>query len=439
MNFCFFFAGSPYIVYALSVLLFAYGAAVIALTSALFVRTARPKDGAIAVDGAPGVSVVIPFRNEERNLNALLASMDRQRYGGKIEVVLVNDRSTDRGAELIKKFTPRNNNLCISVVDLQSSINIGADTRLTSKQLALDLGVDRSSHRLILFTDADMILDPAWVGSMVDSHLSTGADMVFGHTAIIRNSEFTDVNTGVDAGVDKDVDTRVDTDVDTDINIGIDTNVDTDIDINSDKRGLIRRLFTLLESYQLEYLFSFACAFSKLNLTGSCMGNNILITKTVYAACGGQRGVGYTIVEDRALLGLVRKRGFKAVAREPFTVTAWTYPSRSKGQFANQILRWARGGLSPGGGLFAAGILLLTQNIMFLLLMIGVLPLILASQCVANFILTWAFLSISFHKNGSPVSKILFPAYYIFMMAETAVFLPLMLFRGGIEWKGRKI
>jgi cellulose synthase/poly-beta-1,6-N-acetylglucosamine synthase-like glycosyltransferase len=451
MNFCFFFAGSSYIVYALSVSLFAYGAAVIALTLALFVRTPRSKDEVIAadtghisdaIDGAPGVSVVIPFRNEERNLSALLASMDGQHYGGKIEVVLVNDRSADRGAELIKKFTPRNDNLCINAVDLQSSVNTSADTRLTSKQRALDLGVDRSSHRLILFTDADMILEPTWVESMVDSHLSTGADMVFGHTAIIRNSDFADVNTDVSIGVDTD-DTDVSMGIDTYINIGIDTDintsVDTDIDINTDKRGWIRRLLTLLESYQLEYLFSFARAFSKLNMTGSCMGNNILITKEAYAACGGQRGVGYTIVEDRALLALVRKRGFKAAAREPFTVTAWTYPSRSKGQFANQMLRWARGGLNPGGGLFAAGLLLLTQNIMFLLLMTGALPLILASQCVANFILTWAFLSISFHKNGSPVSKILFPAYYIFMMVETAVFLPLMLFRGGIEWKGRQI
>ena len=415
-DFCSFFTESSAVFYAVSALLLAYGGAVIAMTLALFVRTARPKENS-AVDtedkpaaaDAPGVSVVIPFRNEERNLGALLESIDGQNYGGMIEVILVNDGSTDGGADVIKKFVPSNKKLCINVIDLQTSIN--TDTKLTSKQQALDLGVDSSSHSLILFTDADMILEPAWAGSMVNSRLSTNADMVFGHTAIMRKG------------------------------IGIDKSVNTDINtnVNTDKRGLIRKLFVLFESYQLEYLFSFARAFSKLNLTGSCMGNNILITKEAYAACGGQRGIGYSIVEDRALLGLVRKKGFKTAAQEPFTVTAWTYPSRSSAQFANQTLRWARGGLRPGGGLFAAGALLLTQNILFLLSIMCVLPPIPTLQCAANFILTWAFLSISFHKNGAPVSKILFPAHYLFMMAETAVFLPLTLFWRKIEWKDRKV
>jgi len=415
MNLCLFFAGPPAAFYALSAVLLAYGCAVAAMTAALLVKsTYRKKPSAVDTTGrqdainedAPGVSVVIPFRNEERNLNNLLKSIDGQNYGGMIEVILVNDKSTDGGADVIKKFVPSKKNICIEVIDLHPSIDADIDTdkRLTSKQQALDFGVDRSSHRLILFTDADMVLEPTWVESMVNSHLSTGADMVFGHTSIMRSGINIDVNT-----------------------------------VNTDKRGLIRELFILLESYQLEYLFSFAHAFSKLNLMGSCMGNNILVTKEAYAACGGQRGVGYTIVEDRALLGLVRKRGFWTAAQEPFTVTAWTYPSQSNGQFVNQMLRWARGGLRPGGGLFAAGLLLLTQNIFFLLSIVCVLPPVPMLLCVINFILTWIFLSISFHKNGTPVSKILFPAYYIFMMAETALFLPLMLFKSRIEWKDRKI
>ena len=412
-DFCVFFTEPPAAAfYLLSALLFIYGCAVVAMALALFVRTAPPEksseadanadtnDGQDAVnEDAPGVSVVIPFRNEERNLYALLASLDGQNYGGKIEAILVNDKSADGGADVIRKFAPSNKNLSVNTVDLRTSAD--TDARLTSKQQALDLGVDNSSHRLILFTDADMVLEPAWVESMVNSHLSTGADMVFGHTAII--------------------------------------NIYTDKECGDTKPGFIHRLFTLLESYQLEYLFAFARAFSKLNLMGSCMGNNILITKEAYTACGGQRGIGYTIVEDRALLGIVRKRGFKTAAQEPFTVTARTYPSRSKKQFANQMLRWARGGLRPGGGLFAAGALLLTQNILFLLSTVLVLPPMLMLQCAVNFILTWLFLSISFHKNGSPVSKILFPAYYVFMMLETAVFLPLMVFRRGIEWKDRKV
>jgi cellulose synthase/poly-beta-1,6-N-acetylglucosamine synthase-like glycosyltransferase len=292
---------------------------------------------------------------------------------------------------------PNNPSLRINTIDLCPAEDKDTGVRLTTKQQALDLGVERSSHRLILFTDADMILSPAWVGSMVDSRLSTGAGLVFGHTSI---------------------------------------NNDTDINAS---RSLIDGLFTLFESYQLEYLFSFARAISRLNLTGSCMGNNLLVTKEAYAACGGQRGIGYNIVEDRALLGLMRKKGIKTAAQEPFKVTAWTYPSRSAGRFASQTLRWAAGGLRPGGGLFGAGLLLLTQNILFLLSITGLLPPILMLQCSVNFVLTWAFLSISFRKNGAAASKFLYPAYYIFMMAETAIFVPLMLFKRRIDWKGRKV
>jgi len=427
MNFLLFFNEAPALFFALSALLLAYGGAAAAMTTALFMKTPRREDlsstgtedgrGASG-GGAPGVSVVIPFRNEERNLSALLASVDGQSYGGAIEVILVNDGSEDGGADVIGKFAPNNKNICINVIDSPQSTDTGA--KLTSKQRALDFGVDRSSHRLILFTDADIILEPAWIESMAESHLSTGADMVFGHTAIMRPG----IDTNVNIGIDTDIDERADGGADT---------------LSRRIRALIRKIFVLMESYQLEYLFSFANAFSKLNLTGSCMGNNILITKEAYAACGGQRGVGYTIVEDRALLALVRKRGFKTAACEPFAVTAWTYPSRSKEQFINQTLRWARGGLRPGGGLFAAGLLLLTQNVLFLLSMICVLPPILILQCAANFMLTWAFLSLSFRKNGAPVSKILFPAHYIFMTAETAAFLPLMLFKSGVGWKGRKV
>ncbi len=424
MNLNLFFAEPPAFGLCVAfVTLLAYGGAVVAMTLTLLVRAPRPKNPPVIVDdtsgtraidvGTPGVSVVVPFRNEERNLSALLASIDNQNYKGMIEVVLVDDGSTDGGADVIKKFTPRNENLRVNAIDARSSADDGvgmcidANARLTSKQRALDAGVGESSHTLILFTDADMILEPTWVESMVNSRLSTGADMVFGHTAIAR--------------------------------VGLSVNTDAAINAVSGRiGGFMRKWFVLLESYQLEYLFSFARAFSKLNLTGSCMGNNILVTKEAYAACGGQRGVGYTIVEDRALLALMRKKGFKAVAQEPFTVTAWTYPSRSKGQFVNQMLRWARGGLRPGGGLFVAGMLLLTQNIMFLLSTVWTPPL-LTLQCVANFMLTWIFLSISFHKNGSPVSKILFPAHYVFMMAETALFIPLTLFWRKIEWKDRKI
>jgi len=380
---------------ALTAALAAYGTAVVTLTAALFRRAKA--GGAGAVDnhnrgdnggGLPGVSVVIPFRNEESNLGGLLASLDKQEYGGVIEVILVNDQSEDDGVNVIKRFRQLNDRITIKIIDLQPS----GDVKLSSKQQALDLGVAASSHPLAAFTDADMTLAPNWLASLVDSQMSTSAALVFGHTSI---------DTAPAGG----------------------------------KKGL----FAALEAYQLEFLFAFAYAFSKLGLTGSCMGNNVLVVKECYLKCGGQGGVGYSIVEDRALLELMRRRGLKTTASEPFTVTAATCPSRTKKQFASQALRWAAGGLRPGGGLFAAGLLLLAQNALFPLSIAGLMPAAVAVPCAANFLLTWGFLAAAFRKNNSPAPKTLFPLYYAFMLAETVIFAVMMVFRPGIKWKGRKI
>ena len=48
----------------------------------------------------PRVSVIIPARNEERNLKEALASILEQDYGD-FEVIAVNDRSTDRTGAIL--------------------------------------------------------------------------------------------------------------------------------------------------------------------------------------------------------------------------------------------------------------------------------------------------------------------------------------------------
>ena len=49
-------------------------------------------------------SIVIPFRNEEKNLSTLLNSLQQLTYPtSQFEVILVNDASEDKSEELIKK------------------------------------------------------------------------------------------------------------------------------------------------------------------------------------------------------------------------------------------------------------------------------------------------------------------------------------------------
>lgn len=72
----------------------------VVLYGALRVRLPRPLPAA-EEGAAPLVSVVVPARNEERSLGTCLRSLARSRYG-RFEVVVVDDRSDDRTAEVAR-------------------------------------------------------------------------------------------------------------------------------------------------------------------------------------------------------------------------------------------------------------------------------------------------------------------------------------------------
>ena len=56
----------------------------------------------------PLASVIIAARNEEENLPALLKDLTKQSYPlDKLEVIIVNDRSTDRTGEVLEKASKK--------------------------------------------------------------------------------------------------------------------------------------------------------------------------------------------------------------------------------------------------------------------------------------------------------------------------------------------
>jgi len=52
----------------------------------------------------PPLSVVVPARNEERAVKESIESVLEGDYPGKLEVIAVNDRSTDRTGEILKRL-----------------------------------------------------------------------------------------------------------------------------------------------------------------------------------------------------------------------------------------------------------------------------------------------------------------------------------------------
>ncbi len=116
----------------------------------------------------PKVSVVIAARNEEENLPYLLKDLINQNYPpNKFEIIIVNDRSTDKTSEILKKITKE--------FDFIKKINIiEKSSNMTPKKHALNKGIMFSSGKIIISTDADCRVGKNWVLSMTKSTLKSG-------------------------------------------------------------------------------------------------------------------------------------------------------------------------------------------------------------------------------------------------------------------------
>ncbi len=169
------------------------------------------------------------------------------------------------------------------------------------------------------------------------------------------------------------------------------------------------------------------------------MGNNLLISRTEYISLGGQKTIGYSIVEDRALLALFCKNKKNCTLAIPFVANAFTYPCSTISQFYHQMRRWAKGGFSAGSNLIPIGLLFVFQNITFCLLPFKLFHYSTVVISISNFLLTWIFIIICFCKLKSNVNVFLYPFYFLFLMIESIVFISSIVFYPSLQWKGRSL
>lgn len=103
----------------------------------------------------PRVSIVIPARNEERRVEEALRSILAQDYPNA-EYMVINDRSTDGTGAILAEMAKRDARLrVVSIEELP--------TGWLGKNFALYQGAKAATGDLILFADADVIMDPSSV------------------------------------------------------------------------------------------------------------------------------------------------------------------------------------------------------------------------------------------------------------------------------------
>ena len=104
------------------------------------------------------ISVIIPARNEEANIEACLRSVITQSYPKDLfEVIVVDDFSTDKTAEIIRSFGGKN----VSLLSLKDFTKQGG---LNSyKKKAIEIAISKAKGELIVTTDADCIVQKKWL------------------------------------------------------------------------------------------------------------------------------------------------------------------------------------------------------------------------------------------------------------------------------------
>lgn len=110
------------------------------------------------------LSVIVPARNEEENIAALLEALEGQTYPKELfEVIVIDDHSTDRTAEITRQFSH------VKLLQLKE------DAINSYKKKAIEAGIAAAKGELIITTDADCIPPPDWLATITAFKKETGA------------------------------------------------------------------------------------------------------------------------------------------------------------------------------------------------------------------------------------------------------------------------
>ena len=290
----------------------------------------------------PSVSVLVCLRNEETTLPELLVTLESLDYPKNLmEIILVNDQSTDNTAELISKYTQQSQ-FHVKVVEInpppydsrrlkrsageqkgghleplfppaiaggnkrgvvQNQLGVGEESSppvpggelkggLLGKTNALIQGMEQVSHDIVIMTDANARPKPDWIRSLV-SYFRDDVGLVGGPIRIIGKG-----------------------------------------------------LWSRLQALDWVYLFAAGSGASGWGFPQSVFGKNVAIRASVYQEIGTWKAIPFSVTEDLALLAAVRDRT-KWKIRLPLeeSITVDATPTLNFKTLWRQRRRWLIGGV----------------------------------------------------------------------------------------------
>ena len=115
------------------------------------------------------ISVIVPFRNEEKNIANILNDINQQTIGKNLfELIAVNDHSDDDSLSICQGFESKMTNL--KIIDLPKEV--------FGKKNAIKTAIDHSVGELIVTIDADCRVDKKWLQTIATYYSLKKPDMI---------------------------------------------------------------------------------------------------------------------------------------------------------------------------------------------------------------------------------------------------------------------
>ena len=138
----------------------------------------------VDIDYTPGVSIIIPCFNEETWIQRTILSCMNQDYPpDKLQVIVVDDCSTDRSMEKIEEIIKKleaddpTGHIRERLIAYKQPTNSG-------KREALAKGLDLAKHELLVFVDSDSFLSPYAIRNIVQPFKDKEMGGVCGRTDV---------------------------------------------------------------------------------------------------------------------------------------------------------------------------------------------------------------------------------------------------------------
>ena len=124
------------------------------------------------------VSVIVPCRNEEKNIEGVLDSLAAQSYpSGLFQVVIADDHSDDNTFRIASSYT--------RMANLKVIRNNGS-----GKKDAIRTGISNSEGDLIITTDADCRMDSRWIRTIAAYYIDSDPGMIISPVVLRGSSGF---------------------------------------------------------------------------------------------------------------------------------------------------------------------------------------------------------------------------------------------------------